>query len=57
MSRRGVQVTLGDQVLQQIDQGGTGVSTSMKVNYVVGATELKERLRLENKEGTQGKNI
>lgn len=50
MSWRRVQVTLGDQVLQHIDEGGAGVSTGMKVNHIVGATELKERLRLENKE-------
>lgn len=50
MSWRGVQVTLGDQVLQQVDKGGAGISTGMKVNHVVGATKLKERLRLENKE-------
>lgn len=41
-----MQVTLGDQVLQQVDQGGAGVSASVKVDHIVGATELKERLQL-----------
>lgn len=41
-----MQVTLRDQVLQQVDQGSTGVSTSVKVDHIVGATELKERLQL-----------
>lgn len=50
MSRWGVQVALGDQVLQQIDQGGTGVSTGVEVDHIVGATELKERLRLWSKQ-------
>lgn len=46
LSWRGVQVTLRDQVLQQVDQGSTGVSTSVKVDHIVGATKLKERLQL-----------
>lgn len=46
LSRWGVQVTLRDQVLQQVDQGSTRVSTSVKVDHIVGATELKERLQL-----------
>lgn len=46
LSWRGVQVTLRNQVLQQVDQGSTGVSTSVKVDHIVGATELKERLQL-----------
>lgn len=46
LPRWGVQVTLRDQVLQQVDQGSTGVSTSVKVDHIVGATELKERLQL-----------
>lgn len=50
MSWWGVQVTLGDQVLQHIDQGSAGVSTGVKVDHIVGATELKERLRLKDKE-------
>lgn len=50
MSRWGVQVTLGDQVLQHIDQGSAGVSTGVKVDHVVGAPELKERLRLWSRE-------
>lgn len=43
-----MQVTLRDQVLQQVDQRSTGVSTSVKVDHIVGATELKERLQLED---------
>lgn len=54
MSRWGVQVTLGDQVLQHIDQGSAGVGTGMKVDHIVGTTELKERLRLYKKEGNGG---
>lgn len=50
MSRRGVQVALGDQVLQHIDQGSAGISTGVKVDHVVGAPELKERLRLWSRE-------
>lgn len=57
MTRWRVQVTLGDQVLQHVNQGSAGVSTGMKVNHIVGATELKERLRLENKRRTRLKNI
>lgn len=50
MSGWGVQVTLGDQVLQHVDQGSTGISTGVEVNHIVGATKLKERLSLEDKE-------
>lgn len=52
MSRRRVQVSLGDQVLQQVDKGSTGISTGVEVDHVVGATQLKERLRLEETEKT-----
>lgn len=54
MSQWGVQVTLGDQVLQHIDQGSAGVSTGMKVDHIVGATKLKERLRLWNEAEHRG---
>lgn len=40
----GMEVTLGDQILQHINQGSAGVSTGMKVDHIVGAAELKERL-------------
>lgn len=57
MSWWGVQVALGDQVLQHIDEGSTRVSTGMKVDDVVGATQLEERLRLESKERGEAKHI
>jgi len=57
VSRRGVQVALGDDVLKQINQNSAGIGTGMKVNHIVGATELKERLRLKNKEQKQWKHI
>lgn len=41
-----MQVTLGDQVLQQVDQGSAGVSASVKMDHIVGTMELKERLQL-----------
>lgn len=55
LSGWGVQVTLGDQVLQHVDQGGTGVGAGVKVHHVVGAAELKERLQLgDTQEETGG---
>lgn len=44
-----MQVPLGNQILQQIDEGGTRISAGMEVDHVVGAAELEERLRLQDK--------
>jgi len=46
MAGWGVKVALGDQILQHIDEGSAGICTGMKVDHIVGAAELKERLRL-----------
>lgn len=45
-----MQVALRDQVLQQIDEGSTGICTGVQMDHIVGTTELKERLRLQNRE-------
>lgn len=45
-----MQVSLGHQVLQHVDQGSTGVSTGVEVDHVVGATQLKQRLGLGERE-------
>lgn len=50
MSGGRVQVSLGHQVLQHVDQGSTGVSTGVEVDHVVGATQLKQRLGLGERE-------
>lgn len=50
MPWRRVQVALRDQVLQQIDEGSTGICTGVQMDHIVGTTELKERLGLQNKE-------
>lgn len=49
MARRGVQVPLGDQVLQHVDQGGAGVGTGVDMDHVVRAAELEEWLSLGSK--------
>lgn len=52
-----MQVALGDQVLQQVDQGGAGVGTRVEVDHVVGAAELKERLQLQQEQRTRDGNV
>lgn len=47
MPRWGVQVALGDQVLQQVDQRGARVGAGVEVDHIVGAAELEKRLRLK----------
>lgn len=42
-----MQVALGDQVLQQVDQRGARVGAGVEVDHVVGAAELEKRLRLK----------
>lgn len=49
MAGRGVQVPLGDHILQQIDEGGAGIRAGIEVHHIVGAAQLKERLGLEHK--------
>lgn len=43
----GVQIALGDQVLQQVDQGGTGIRTGVQVHHVIGTAQLKQGLGLD----------
>jgi len=46
VARRGVQVALGDQVLQEVDEGRARVNARVHVDHVVGAAQFEERLGL-----------
>lgn len=46
MPWRGVKVTTGHQVLQQVEQGGTGVCAGVQVDHVVRAAQLEQGLVL-----------
>lgn len=47
----GVQVPRARQVLQQVDQQGTGVSAAVHVHRIVGAAQLEQRLALWGRAG------
>lgn len=47
----GVQVPRARQVLQQVDQQGTGVSAAVHVHCIVGAAQLEQRLALRGGAG------